>query len=285
MMKRTLIALTLITAILQSPFVKAQDPQAPPSVTFQVEVNYVDVDVVVTDETGQFHVGPCERQTSRSSRTASRRRSRCSRYVEIPVERQSRYVFADRPIAVDTQSNRQPFAGRLYVIVLDDSGRRLHADLAGEEIGQRNSSEVHGRQRRRRRHPHERPHRCGAGVHGQQATALCRHRQVPRPPHALAHARAARHVLSVDSCRRRKLLRPTTATRSSPRRPIPAATAGWSRAISSAATARSACSTRSEVHGRVSRQRPRTAEGRSLLQRRHRLSDLRLVRRPECVRT
>ncbi len=41
-------------------------------------------------------------------------------YVEIPVERQSRYVFADRAVTVDTHSNRQPFAGRLYVIVLDD---------------------------------------------------------------------------------------------------------------------------------------------------------------------
>jgi hypothetical protein len=31
--------------------------QPSPGVTFQVEVNYVDVDVVVTDESGQFVTG------------------------------------------------------------------------------------------------------------------------------------------------------------------------------------------------------------------------------------
>ena len=41
-------------------------------------------------------------------------------YVEIPVEKDERFCFDDRPVPDDAQSNRQPFAGRLYVIVLDD---------------------------------------------------------------------------------------------------------------------------------------------------------------------
>ena len=36
----------------------AQAPQTPPSVTFQVEVNYVDVDAIVTDEQGQLRHRP-----------------------------------------------------------------------------------------------------------------------------------------------------------------------------------------------------------------------------------
>ncbi len=119
MMKRTLVALTLITAILQSPFVKAQDPQAPPSVTFQVEVNYVDVDVVVTDDQGNF-VSDLAKDSFQVFEDGKPQKVEMFSYVEIPVERQSRYVFADKPVAVDTHSNRQPFAGRLYVIVLDD---------------------------------------------------------------------------------------------------------------------------------------------------------------------
>ena len=46
----------LVAVVLQSPVLLGQAPQ-PPGVTFQVEVNYVDVDVVVTDEQGQFVTG------------------------------------------------------------------------------------------------------------------------------------------------------------------------------------------------------------------------------------
>jgi VWFA-related protein len=123
MVKRSLVAITLAAAILQSPFVKAQNPQQPqqgtPEVTFQVEVNYVDVDVVVTDEKGNF-INDLTRNDFQVFEDGKPQKVEMFSYVEIPVERQSRYVFADRPVAVDAQSNRQPFAGRLYVIVLDD---------------------------------------------------------------------------------------------------------------------------------------------------------------------
>ena len=54
MMYRILIASVFVAATLQTPVLRAQDKPAPPEVTFQVEVNYVDVDVVVTDENGKF---------------------------------------------------------------------------------------------------------------------------------------------------------------------------------------------------------------------------------------
>jgi hypothetical protein len=50
--------LLLATAVvLQAPTLRGQDSPPTPGVTFQVEVNYVDVDVVVTDDQGQFVTG------------------------------------------------------------------------------------------------------------------------------------------------------------------------------------------------------------------------------------
>src|SRR5205085_8867583 len=40
--------------------------------------------------------------------------------VDIPVERPSRFALLGRPVVNDVRSNRQAFAGRVYVIVLDD---------------------------------------------------------------------------------------------------------------------------------------------------------------------
>ncbi len=64
-------------------------------------------------------------------------------------------------------------------------------------------------------------------------------------------------------------------------RPTPAATRGWTRAISSGAIARSSALDTLKYTAEFLAERPRTAEGRPLLQRRHRLSDLRSVRQPE----
>ena len=50
------LLLAAAAALLQSPALLGQAQQTP-GVTFQVEVNYVDVDVVVTDEQGNFVTG------------------------------------------------------------------------------------------------------------------------------------------------------------------------------------------------------------------------------------
>ena len=51
-------ALLLVAAVCGAAVASAQgQAQQAPGVTFQVEVNYVDVDVVVTDEQGQFVTG------------------------------------------------------------------------------------------------------------------------------------------------------------------------------------------------------------------------------------
>ena len=244
MMNRTLVALRALRrgasdSLSSAPRINL----APPEVTFQVEVNYVDVDVVVTDEQGNF-VSGLAREDFEVFEDGKPQKVDTFAYVEIPVEPDNAVrPWRSKPSSIDTQSNRRPFAGRLYVIVLDDQDVGLDANVAGEEIGQRVRRQVHGRQRRRRGHPYERPNRRGAGVHEQQAAAPRRDRQVHGPPHAVAHDRAARRLLQdlmlVDEENQ------GTDDATARRRPIPAATAGWSRPISSAASARSACSTRS----------------------------------------
>src|SRR5687768_13823643 len=119
MMKRTFIAFAILGAAFQSPVLRAQDPAAPPTVTFQVEVNYVDVDVVVTDEKGNF-VSGLKREDFEVFEDGKPQKIDTFTYVEIPIQQENPFVLAGRPVSSDTQSNRKPFTGRLYVIMLDD---------------------------------------------------------------------------------------------------------------------------------------------------------------------
>ena len=103
-MKRTLIALAIGAAALQSPVLRAQAPQAPPSVTFQVEVNYVDVDVVVTDEKGNF-VSGLTREDFEVFEDGKPQKVDTFAYVEIPVEPDNAFMLGGRTVSSDTQSN------------------------------------------------------------------------------------------------------------------------------------------------------------------------------------
>ena len=243
MMHRILIALAICAAALQSPSLalKAQAPQPPP--TSPSRSRSTTSTSTWSSPTRRAISSPASRERiSRSSKTASRRRSTRSPTSRFPLEQDNAFLLDGRPVSSDTQSNRQPFAGRLYVIVLDDQDVSLDAHVASEEIGQGVRRQVHGRERHRGRHPHQRPHRRRAGVHEQQAAAARRHRQVHRAPHALAHHRAARRVLPepVDRLQNDQ----QDGEQSRRRRPIRADTAAWSRPTSSADSAPSACSTR-----------------------------------------
>ena len=109
------VGLALTLAAQQPP------PQAPtdtPPPTFRVEVNYVEVDAVVTDSQGNavtdltledFEVhedGRPQKVTTFST-------------VNLPIERPERPLFADAPIEPDVQINTAT-EGRIYTIVLDD---------------------------------------------------------------------------------------------------------------------------------------------------------------------
>jgi VWFA-related protein len=131
------LAAALVAAAVQSPILNAQNPQGPPSVTFQVEVNYVDVDAVVTDEKGNFITG-LTRDDFEVFEDGKPQKIDMFSYVEIPVEKTERFLAEGRPIMPDAQSNRQAFAGRLFVIVLDDQDisvmRTAHTKKAARQF-------------------------------------------------------------------------------------------------------------------------------------------------------
>jgi len=117
------VLLVAATALLPR-FVAAQagqgtQPQSAPGVTFQTEVTYVDVDASVTDEQGKF-VGNLAKEDFQVFEDGKPQKIDTFSLVEIPLERQDRFLFMEKPVRSDVKSNRRPFSGRLYVIVLDD---------------------------------------------------------------------------------------------------------------------------------------------------------------------
>jgi VWFA-related protein len=96
-----------------------QSPQSPPSVTFQTEVNYVDVDAIVTDQQRNF-VSGLSRDDFELFEDGKPQKIDTFSLVDIPLERADRFLVMNKPVTTDVRSNRQVFAGRVYVIVLDD---------------------------------------------------------------------------------------------------------------------------------------------------------------------
>jgi VWFA-related protein len=88
-------------------------------VTFQVEVNYVDVDTVVTDDAGNF-VSGLTRDDFEVFEDGKAQKIEMFSYVELPVERVERFAPLNRPVTSDVRSNERTFDGRVYVLVMDD---------------------------------------------------------------------------------------------------------------------------------------------------------------------
>ena len=95
-----------------------QAPAEPPPVTFRVEVNYVEVDAVVTDAQGN-QVSNLTLDDFEVLEDGRPQKVTAFSLVDIPIERAERPLFAAAPIEPDVQSNETP-DGRLYLIVLDD---------------------------------------------------------------------------------------------------------------------------------------------------------------------
>jgi VWFA-related protein len=99
-------------------------PAGQPQVTFKAEVDYVDVDTVVTDRQGNF-IGDLEKEDFEIFEDGKPQKVDMFSYVDLPVVRSDRFAFGGRPAASDVRTNQQSLAGRLYVIVLDDFGTSL----------------------------------------------------------------------------------------------------------------------------------------------------------------
>lgn len=122
MTRQTLLAIGAVPLLVfgRAQAQAQQQPKPAPEATFRAEVNYVDIDVTVTDEQGNFVTGLMqddfellEDGTPQTIETFS--------YIDIPFELPERFLgIDDRSVSMDVRSNREPVSGRMYVIVLDD---------------------------------------------------------------------------------------------------------------------------------------------------------------------
>jgi len=115
--RASLIAIAGTIAFLTG-FVSAQNQPAP-SATFQVEVNYVDIDAVVTDQRGNF-VADLTKDDFEVFDDATPQEIEAFSLVDIPLPVPGARTTVALPPVTDVRSNAQPISGRLYVIVLDD---------------------------------------------------------------------------------------------------------------------------------------------------------------------
>src|SRR5882672_10333764 len=91
-------------------------PPVPQPPTFKVEVDYVEVDAIVTDQRGTF-VRDLKKEDFQVLEDG---KPQTFSIVDVPTERANRPLFASQPIDPDVKTNAQPFDGRIYVMVLDD---------------------------------------------------------------------------------------------------------------------------------------------------------------------
>jgi VWFA-related protein len=130
----TRIPVAVLAAALSAAALAAQQPSspsAPPApaqgggeVTFRVEVNYVEVDAVVTDAAGKI-VTDLTQADFEVLEDGKPQTVTAFSLVNLAIERPVRPLFAGGPIESDVSANTIA-EGRIYVIVLDD----LHTNFA-----------------------------------------------------------------------------------------------------------------------------------------------------------
>lgn len=122
-MRRTILVPLLVLACSLAAAARQQappaaDPSQPP-ITFRVEVNYVEIDAIVTDQQGN-PVTNLTRDDFQVFEEGKPQTIANFSLVHIPLERPDAPLFAPSPIEPDVRSNRREFDGRIYVLVLDD---------------------------------------------------------------------------------------------------------------------------------------------------------------------
>src|SRR5437870_4455726 len=104
--------------------VSGQSPVRPvPPVTFQMDVNYVEVSARVLDERGNF-VSNLRKEDFRILEDKKAQTINAFGLVEIPLEHPETPHFMNAPIDSDVAATPRGSGGRLYVLALDD----LHTD-------------------------------------------------------------------------------------------------------------------------------------------------------------
>ena len=140
LVQNSLIAIAVTTALL-SQVSRAQ--QSSPSATFQVEVNFVDIDAVVTDARGNF-VADLTRDDFELFEDGKPQEISTFSLVDIPMPSRRPAVasgLSRTPPATitDVTSNAQPISGRLYV----DRPRRSERQPPSNTARRQGSTTVH----------------------------------------------------------------------------------------------------------------------------------------------
>jgi VWFA-related protein len=127
-MKSPVRIAALLVCIAGTALVAGQNPPpAPPQTqqpTFKLRVDYVEVDVVVTDQQGNL-VRDLKKEDFQVLEDGKAQAISAFTLVDIPIERADRPLFAASPIEPDVKTNERPFDGRVYVMVIDDLHTRF----------------------------------------------------------------------------------------------------------------------------------------------------------------
>ena len=131
-MRSMIASLSLIALLAQAPPPapaarppQTQPPQTQPPVTFKVEVNYVEIDANVTDEQGNF-VRTLTKDDFQVLEDGKPQPLTVFSMVDIPIERVDPPLFSRTAIPPDVTTNRKPFEGRVFVLVIDDLNTRFN---------------------------------------------------------------------------------------------------------------------------------------------------------------
>jgi VWFA-related protein len=120
-MQRSAVAL-IVAAVLAVAVSARQSPPQPadqPDVRFKVEINYVEVDAVVTDAQGTFvrDLRPGDFEVLEDGKPQE---VTAFSLVDLPIERADRPLFSPPSVVPDVRSNAREFNGRIYLLLLDD---------------------------------------------------------------------------------------------------------------------------------------------------------------------
>jgi VWFA-related protein len=118
------ISLVAAFVALAATAADSQQPPPPQTPTFKAQVEYVEVDALVTDAQGRF-VRDLTKDDFQVFEDGRLQTISTFSLVDLPIERGERPLFAEAPIEPDVRSNERPFDGRVYVVILDD----LHTDV------------------------------------------------------------------------------------------------------------------------------------------------------------
>jgi VWFA-related protein len=135
-----LFVLLTATALTAGQAPPPQPPAQPQQPTFKVAVDYVEVDIVVTDKQGN-HIRDLKKEDFQVLEDGKAQTISVFTHVDIPVERADRPLFAESPIEPDVKTNEKPFDGRVYVMVIDDLhtrfGRSVRVKAAAKQFIER----------------------------------------------------------------------------------------------------------------------------------------------------